>query len=203
MGSKIIGITGCSGSGKSLLASTLFQLLGEDNSVIFTQDNYYIPREQQPKDEQGISNFDLPQSLFLNTYVQDLLQLQAGNVVIQNKYNYNNPALRAASVEVKSAKYIITEGLFVFYPENIRPIFDLKIFVDTAPEISFGRRLYRDETERGYDYNDVNYRFHQHVLPCYQNYILPHKEDCDYIVENSENKIENIRTHAQNILKLL
>jgi uridine kinase len=199
----LIGITGCSGSGKSQLTHVLQELLGADNCTVFTQDNYYITRALQPKDENGISNFDLPQSLNLEKYVADLRLLISGQNLIQQKYLFNNPQAVAETIEIKTAKYIITEGLFVFHRPEIIASFNYKIFVKTDPETSFNRRLHRDEVERGYNFEDVNYRFYTHVLPCYNQFIEPHQTHCHRIFDNSKNDMKALYTEAEDILKEL
>jgi uridine kinase len=196
----LIGVTGCSGSGKSTFVKHLQSFIGEE-CTIFTQDNYYIPRENQPKDENGIQNFDLPQSLDLTQYYKDLIALSQGASIFQNKYNYNNPLLPKEQILVTPSKYIIAEGLFVFYDEEKLGLFDHKVFIEGADNISFERRLYRDKVERGYDFDDVNYRFYNHVLPSYQSYILPRKNQCGIVIDNTDNDLELLKSKALDISK--
>lgn len=199
----IIGITGCSGSGKSKLAASLVNVLGSDACSLFTQDNYYIPRHLQPKDPNGIHNFDLPESLNLDAFELDLTDLAKGKTLEIQQYNYNNPNLAVSKIFLERRKFIIVEGLFIFHKSNLLPIFDLKIFVETDMTVSFNRRLNRDLIERGYDFEDVNYRFHNHVIPCYNNFIEPHKNSCDIIFNNSANHLEAITIEANKINEII
>lgn len=199
----LIGVTGCSGSGKSSFVRFLTKYLPQDSYTVFTQDNYYIKRELQPKDANGIQNFDLPESLDLETYYADLLKLKNGIAVTQNTYNYNNSALSTQQLEIQPKGFIITEGLFIFHDSQFHQQFDHKVFIDSKPETSFTRRLYRDETERGYGFDDVNYRFHHHVLPSYTAYIAMHQKHCSLCVENSINDLVLLENIAKNFAEKL
>jgi len=39
--------------------------------------------------------------------------------------------------------------------------------------------------ERGYDEEDVMYKWTNHVVPSYKEYLLPHKEECDLVIINN------------------
>lgn len=198
----LVGVTGCSGSGKSSFVRFLTNHLPADSFTVFTQDNYYINRELQPKDANGVHNFDLPHSLDLDTYYSDLLKLKSNIPIFQKTYNYNNNTLSSQIIEVIPKSIIITEGLFVFHDPRFHHHFDHKIFIDSQSETSFSRRLHRDETERGYGFEDVNYRFYQHVLPSYKQYIALHKQHC-LAIENSQNDLSLLETAAKTFAKQL
>ena len=56
--------------------------------------------------------------------------------------------------------------------------------VDAKDYIKLKRRIIRDEQERGYDLEDVLYRYDNHVMPTYETYIKPHKRHADLIIPN-------------------
>ena len=58
----IVGITGGSGVGKTTLINQLYEEFQGKVST-FSLDNYYLPKEEQIKDENGVINFDLPSAL--------------------------------------------------------------------------------------------------------------------------------------------
>ena len=59
-----------------------------------------------------------------------------------------------------------------------------KIFVDAQSHIALKRRIIRDKEERGYDLDDVLYRFEHHVMPAFERYLRPNRKDADLIVPN-------------------
>jgi len=48
------------------------------------------------------------------------------------------------------------------------------------------RRIIRDQLERAYDLDDVLYRYENHVIPAFYNYILPYRESCDLLIINNK-----------------
>ena len=59
--------------------------------------------------------------------------------------------------------------------------------VAAAPVPPVARRIRRDGLERGYDVNDVLYRFEHHVMPVYESLIEPLKHQADFIIPNNQN----------------
>lgn len=180
-----IGITGGSGSGKTYFLQGLSSCFKPDEICLISQDNYYKPRAQQPVDENGIKNFDLPVSIDREAFQQDLLKLKAGQNVIKQEYTFNNPQAKIKLLEFKTAPILVVEGLFVQYFEEISNELDLRVFIEAKDHVKLGRRIKRDQVERGYDIDDVLYRYQFHVMPVYERLIEPLKHDADLVVPNN------------------
>ncbi|MDX1903441.1 MAG: uridine kinase [Thermonemataceae bacterium] len=181
----IIGITGGSASGKTSFLKNLIDTFSEDELCLISQDNYYRPKEEQPVDENGIHNFDLPESINAQEYARDIQKLRNGETVYRLEYTFNNPDVVPKTLIFKPAPIIIVEGIFVFYYTEIANLMDLKIFIDAKEHIKLRRRIYRDQLERGYSLEDVLYRYEKHVSPTYERYIEPFKNEADIIVPNN------------------
>jgi uridine kinase len=100
---------------------------------------------------------------------------------------------------------IIVEGLFIYYDENIKQLFDLKIFVDATTEIQYQRRLKRDTAERNIPADFVKYQWEKHVLPAFNKYLLPYKDEADIVVINNthfENSLNVIANHIKMMLNV-
>lgn len=180
----IIGITGGSGSGKTLFLNRLLESFSSEEVCIVSQDTYYRDRDNQPEDENGVKNFDLPESIDFDQYKNDILSLKNGKEISWEEYTYNNPDAEPKVIVSKPAPIIVVEGLFVLYYKEIADLLDLKIFIDAKDYIKLKRRIIRDEMERGYDLEDVLYRYENHVMPTYEEYIRPHKKHADLIIPN-------------------
>jgi uridine kinase len=180
-----IGITGGSGSGKTYFLQGLSACFGAHEICLISQDNYYKPRDQQPIDENGIKNFDLPVSIDSEAFRHDLLILKSGQNVIKQEYTFNNPLAETRMLEFKSAPIIVVEGLFVQYFEEISNELDLRIFIEAKDHVKLGRRIKRDQVERGYDIDDVLYRYQYHVMPVYERLIEPLKHHADLVIPNN------------------
>lgn len=180
-----IGITGGSGSGKTFFLQGLSACFSAHEICLISQDNYYKPRDQQPIDENGIKNFDLPVSIDREAFRHDLLILKSGQNVIKQEYTFNNPQAETRMLEFKSAPIIVVEGLFVQYFEEISHELDLRIFIEAKDHVKLGRRIKRDQVERGYDIDDVLYRYQYHVMPVYERLIEPLKHNADLVIPNN------------------
>jgi uridine kinase len=191
----VIGVTGGSGSGKTRLLQEMTSRFNEKEVCLISQDNYYKERHEQPVDHRGIINFDTEQSLDHKQFTQDLKMLIEGNSVLRREYTFNNPDKQAKELIFKPAPVIIAEGLFVFYSSEIMSWIDLKVFIEVKSHIRLSRRIKRDAVERGYDLDDVLYRYEQHHAPAYERLIEPMKDLADLIVPNN--------THFTNAAEVL
>ena len=181
----IVGVSGSSGSGKTFIVNFIKKNLPENSVSIVFQDNYYKPREDQSKDENGNYNFDLPSSFNNNDFINDIKSLKAGKIIRRKEYNFNNPLVKPKFITVKQRPLIIVEGLFIFNNKKISKNFDKKIFISCDIKKMIKRRIERDSVKRGYDKADVLYKYENHVLPSYKKYILPFKKEADIIIDNN------------------
>ena len=181
-----IGITGGSGSGKTFFIKELASHFRPDEICLISQDHYYKPLEVQFTDEQGIQNFDLPSSINKDDLAADILKLKSGQSITRKEYTFNNPKATPRLLEFTPAPILIVEGLFVqYFPEIVKEL-DLRIFIEARDYVKLTRRIRRDNEERGYDLNDVLYRYQNHVMPIYDSLIEPLKHQADLIIPNND-----------------
>ncbi len=180
-----IGITGGSGSGKTYFLQGLSTAFKTDDICLISQDNYYKPIDEQPRDENGIVNFDLPDSFKREEFLQDILKLKSGIDVTISEYVFNNPLAKRRTITFKAAPIIVIEGLFVQYFKEISDELDLSIFIEAKDHVKLGRRIKRDVLERSTDVEDVLYRYQYHVMPVYEQLIEPLKHSADLVIPNN------------------
>jgi len=180
-----IGITGGSGSGKTFFLEGLAAQFRPEEICFMSQDNYYKPLDQQLLDANGVENFDVPDSINHVEFQADLLKLKSGQDVIKKEYTFNNPEAAPRMLHFKAAPILVVEGLFVQYIESIEKELDLKLFIEAKDHVKLGRRIIRDQKERGYDVNDVLYRYQYHVMPIYESLIKPLKHKADLVIPNN------------------
>lgn len=190
MKNLIFGIVGCSGSGKSHIVNYVKSNFDLDVISILLQDNYYKRREDQKKDSDGNYNFDLPSSFFEDELFNDLKKIKNNSIVERLEYTFNNSKILPKKIIIKPRSIILVEGMFLFYYKNFQKLIDRKIFIDVDPNVGLKRRIKRDLEERGYDKKNVLYKYNNHVIPSYNKYILPYKNDADLIVNNTKNDNE-------------
>lgn len=183
----IIGISGGSGSGKTSFIRDIKEHFTTDEICFLSQDDYYKPREFQKEDENGIKNFDLPESIELDEFYFDLVKLNNGMEVEREEYTFNNEKKSPGILHFKPAPIIIVEGLFVFYEPKLFNMMDMKIIIHATDTQKIIRRIKRDRVERNYPLEDVLYRYEHHVLPSFESYIFPFINKVDLVINNNKN----------------
>lgn len=196
----VVGITGCSGSGKTYLLNRLLKNFNPSEMAVLSMDNHYKPIEQQVRDEHNVVNFDLPESIDQAKLEHDLSTLVGGLPIQLKEYTFNVHDREPNIIELKPAPIIVVEGIFTMYYDGIRNMSDLKVFVDAAEETMLQRRIKRDGEERGYHDRSVKYRFENHVLPSYREFVKPYREQADVLV-NNETDFEQDLAHITELLK--
>lgn len=182
----IIGICGGSGSGKTTLLKRLAKGYEHLNPTVFSMDNYYLPKHHQLVDENGEVNFDLPTALDREKLIADLHALRKGDPIEVKEYHFNAPPNKNVLITLQPSELIIVEGLFLFHYDEVHQMLDYSIFIDVDPAIQLDRRLYRDQETRGYSREAILYQWNNHVLPCFENFLAPYKNNADFRFKNEE-----------------
>jgi uridine kinase len=181
----IIGISGGSGSGKTSFIKDLKSSFDSSEVCFLCQDDYYRPRDMQKEDENGIKNFDLPESMDLDEFYFDLVKLSNGLPVERDEYTFNNENKNPGKILINPAPIIVVEGLFVFHEPKIFSSMDLKILIHATDIQKIIRRIKRDRVERNYPLEDVLYRYEHHVLPSFETFIFPFFNKVDIVINNN------------------
>lgn len=184
--SFIIGISGGSGSGKTSFIRDIKEHFTKEQICFLSQDDYYKPREFQKEDENGIKNFDLPESIEMDEFYFDLVKLTNNIPVERPEYTFNNEHKDPVTIHLDPAPIIVVEGLFVFYDPKLFNLLDLKILIHASDTQKIIRRIKRDRVERNYPLEDVLYRYEHHVLPSFESYIFPFFNKVDLIINNNK-----------------
>lgn len=182
----LIGISGGSGSGKTSFIRDLKECFTEEQVCFLSQDEYYKPREVQVVDENGISNFDLPDAIDQDEFYFDLVKLINGMEVKKEEYTFNNDRKSPHVLIFKPAPVLIVEGLFVFQNSRVFDLLDLKVLLHASDTQKIIRRIKRDRVERNYPLEDVLYRYEHHVLPSFESFIQPYFNKVDIIINNNK-----------------
>ena len=86
---------------------------------------------------------------------------------------------------------------------ELRKRIDIKLFVDTPPDIRFVRRLLRDVQARGRSVDSVVHQYLSTVRPMHEEFVEPSKRYADLIIpEGGENRvaIDAIIARVENLL---
>jgi len=206
MGKKpfIIGIAGGSGSGKTFFLKCFLEHFTPDEVCLVSQDDYYHPvADGMTAEENKLYNFDIPETIDNEHFLADINKLVAGETIYKKEYTFNNPTAVPKIMEIKPAPILIVEGLFIFHFKGIAEKLDLKIFIEAEEDIALKRRIKRDFEERGYSHDDVLYKWNNHVVPAYNEFLLPYRDECHQIIVNNTQKADEIILVTEAISKEL
>jgi uridine kinase len=202
----IIGISGASASGKSLLANTIVNELGSDQVVVISEDAYYKDHSNIPFEERARINYDHPDSLDHNLLYEHLLALQNGKTVHIPLYNHALHVREKDTLTTGQHKIIVLEGILLFIEPRLRGLMDIRIYMETALDICLIRRLKRDIKERGRSLDSVLKQYEETVRPMYLQFIDPSKRYADIIVPRGGGNriaIDMIKAKMRELLKAL
>ena len=98
---------------------------------------------------------------------------------------------------------IVLDGILILNEPILRDLMDIKVFIDTALDICFIRRLKRDIEERGRDVASVINQYMETVRPMYSQFIEPSKRYADIIIPQGGKNIVAIDILTTKIRSLL
>ncbi|NIK67179.1 MULTISPECIES: uridine kinase [unclassified Paenibacillus] len=187
----IIGIAGGTGSGKTSVARSVIERLGEDKVTFISQDNYYKDHPHLSFAEREGLNYDHPLVFDNELLIVHLNQLKSGQAAEAPIYDFaNHSRFKDKTVALKPCKIIVIEGLHVLSDENLRAMLDIKVFVDTDPDVRILRRVLRDIEERGRSIQSIHDQYLKTVKPMHEAFIEPSKKYADIIIpEGGQNEV--------------
>ena len=205
----IIGISGPSASGKSLLANTIVNELGSDQVVVISEDSYYKDNSHLPLSEREKINYDHPDSFDHALLYEHLCQLQHGASVEIPIYSHSEHIRTSKTRFIGDHAIIVLEGILLFSDKALREIMDIRIFMSAPLDVCLLRRLKRDVVERHRSFESVLHQYETTVRPMYLQFIEPSSRYADLIVpRGGENRIaidmiqakmrELLATHTNN-----
>jgi uridine kinase len=201
----IIGISGPSASGKSLLANTIVKELGSEQVVVISEDAYYKDNSHLPLEEREKINYDHPNSLDHALLCEHLCQLRMGKSVQIPIYSHSKHLRLSETQTIGQHAIIVLEGILLFSDKALREIMDIRIFMSTPLDVCLTRRLKRDVVERHRSFESVLHQYETTVRPMYLQFIEPSSRYADIIVpRGGENRIaiEMIQAKMRELLGL-
>lgn len=183
----VVGIAGGTGSGKTTVAHKLAAAIPHGRCVTIEHDAYYFDQGHLPHEERAKINYDHPASLESQLLVKHLRELRAGHAVDVPIYDFASHTRRAETRHLEATRVIVVEGILVFTEPALRELMDIKIFVDTDPDIRLMRRIRRDLEQRGRTFQSVRDQYYATVRPMHIEHVEPTKRWADLIIPEGGN----------------
>jgi len=186
----VIGVAGGSGSGKTTVADMVLKRVGRQRIAYLAHDAYYRELTNLPPNQRAEVNFDHPDSLESDLMRDHILALKEWKPIEMPVYDFTTHSRTAQTIHVEPRRVILVEGILIYADQHLRPLFDVKIFVDTDSDIRFIRRLQRDISERGRTTDTVINQYLKTVRPMHMDFVEPSKRYADIIIpEGGLNKV--------------
>ena len=174
----LIAIAGPSGSGKTELARRLAAVLP---APILSLDSYYRDAAHLRFVDRARINFDEPRSLDHELLAEQLAALSEGAEIAVPVYDFTHHVRTAEVHRMRGGEFVIVEGIFALYWEDVRKLARTKVYVDVADEICLARRLARDVRERGRSPQSVIEQYTATVRPMAELYVHPTRRFADVV----------------------
>jgi len=200
---RMVLVAGPSSSGKTTFSRRLaVQLLALGFSPYALElDNYFVDREQTPKDERGQFDFEALEALDLPTLGDQLTRMLAGQEVQMPRYNFRDGRGEPGDViRLRPEQILILEGIHGLNPRLIPPTLSgqaFRIYVSALTQLNLDRhnrvsttdsrlmrRIVRDARERGYSATQTIGRW-ESVRRGEKRHIFPYQENADVMFNSA------------------
>lgn len=191
----LIGVTGESASGKSTICSEIQNVIGQFNMpvTVLSTDNYFndiseLINKYGSFDNVRDSGYDVdaPSSFQLDVLREDLESLSVGIDIKAPMYLPNGTGVSVPNAfEVKSQKIIVVEGIATMY-EEVKDIFDIKIYVETENELRRSRFISRAIEERNQDEENA-LKHWNYISNAGEKYVKPFRKEADLVLNGNSN----------------
>jgi len=198
-----IGVAGGTGAGKTTVSRAILERVGTENIAYLEHDAYYKDLRDLPFSAGQPINFDHPDTLETSLLIEHIQQLKRGESVTVPVYDFTTFRRLDEVRIVHPQPIILVEGILIFAEPELRKLFDVRIFVDTDPDIRFIRRLKRDLAERGRTVDSVIEQYLNSVRPMHLDFVEPSKRYADVIIPEGGMNLVAIDMVAARIRSML
>ncbi|MCM1003994.1 MAG: AAA family ATPase [Candidatus Gastranaerophilales bacterium] len=191
----MVGITGESASGKSTICREISNTIKKFDMpvTILTTDNYFNDISELIKkygtfDALRDNGYDVdsPESFQLDVLKEDLEKISQGEDVYSPEYLLNGTGVSVPKAKhVPSNKIVVVEGMASMY-DDIKDVFDIKVYVETDINLRRERFMTRAYTERNQDLENAKKHW-EYILGAGEKYVKPAKEYADIIINGDTN----------------
>ena len=218
---KVVLIAGPSASGKTTFSKRLMVQLAVNGlkPVLISLDDYFVDRENTPKDENGEFDFEAIEAIDVEFFNQQLNQLFSGETVELPKFNFTlgQRVPSGKLLQLLPGSILVVEGIHGMNPDLVPHIpseSTFKIFLSALTQISIDdqnhisttdnrliRRMIRDSKYRNYQAQDTIRRWPS-VRAGEDKNIFPYQENADVMFNSAlVYELAVLKKYAEPLLK--
>ena len=148
----MLGVVGDSAAGKTTITRGLVRVLGERRVTHIAGDDYHRYDRQQ-RAARSITPLH-PDCNYLDVMEQDLAHVRAGRSILKPVYQHKDGTF-GPPVYVTPTEFMVVEGLLGYHTQELRDVFDVRVFLAPPEELRRQWKVQRDCTRRGYTTDQV------------------------------------------------
>ena len=189
----LIGVTGESASGKSTICHEIKNVIEQLSMpvTVLSTDNYFndisvLINKYGSFDNLRDNGYDVdaPTSFQLDILRSDLEDLSDGLDIKAPMYLPNGTGVSMPkAIDVKSQKIIVVEGIATMY-ENVKDIFDIKIYVETENNLRKSRFMNRAVEERNQSKENAQKHWN-YITQAGEKYVKPFRREADLVINGN------------------
>jgi phosphoribulokinase len=187
----ILGVVGDSASGKTTITRGLVRVLGEENVAHISTDDYHR-FDRRRRAELGMTPLH-PDCNYLDIVAQDLVHLRNGNAILKPVYRHSDGTF-APPAYIAPGRFTVVEGLLGFHMEEMREIYDVRVFLNPPEELRRKWKVARDCSRRGYTTDQVLAELDRRE-PDAEAFIRPQRHFADMLVSFTASDGQHDATH--------
>lgn len=179
----IVGLAGPSGSGKSTVAKHVASRL---KAGLISMETYSTAMNHLPLAERAKLNYDIPEAIDVRLLADHVHEFATGKAIDIPIYDFAEH-LRVVDrrEHLPASPVLIVEGILALHFAQLRPHYDLSIYLDAPDEICFRRRQVRDITERQRPLELIRWQYENTVRPAAQQFLIPSKAYANVVLDGS------------------
>jgi uridine kinase len=194
---RVVMISGPSSAGKTTFSKRLaIQLIALGmRPVAIPMDNYFVDRENTPRDENGEYNFEVLEALDLRLFRAHIRTLLEGKSIDSPRFNFHTGKREPGPrMRIEEDQVLLIEGIHGLNPRLVKGVSTeafYRIFVSAFTQLNLDkhnrvpttdtrmlRRIVRDASRRGYPAVETLRRWSS-VRRGEKNHIFPYQENAN------------------------
>ena len=216
---KIVLIAGPSSSGKTTTSKKLCMYLSlfGYNPKVLAMDDYFVEREENPKNEDGSYDFECLEAVDLKLFDKQVADLLNGKEIIRPSFNFTfGKKEYNEKMKLDDADILVIEGIHALDNKvltNIPRNKKYKIYISPLTEVNVDdhnristtdnrllRRIIRDNRTRGHGVENTLAAWHS-VRNGEEKYVFPYQDEADVTINSAAfYEIGVLKTYVEPLL---